>query len=712
MPLKRSLAIASLLLSIGIPADAAPVVAGFDRLAAAPDHDEVAMGELLIGELNCTSCHAGGEQQRIWNKAAPDLSTVSARVAPSYIDQFLRAPHSTKQGTTMPDIFHSSEAGARDGAVDYLKHYLVSLGEGLPLSGSGGNERLIDQGRELFNTVGCIACHAPEEGDVSSITTPMITLGDLAAKTSVEALTAFLQDPHAARPSGRMPSFRLEPGEANAIAVYLLRDQYEAGVNANSGRAIREAGVEFAYYEQAVSSRLPDFTTMTPKSTGVVPNFTLELPVEMRGEQFLVTYKSLITIEEAGNHIFSTRSDDGSKLFINGELVVNNDGDHGMVRKRGEIELSKGDHEIEVQFYQAGSGYGLEVEWVTPGANRRGEPIPDRLLGRANLIPMVPTDHAEFAVDPAKAQMGRRMFSAMRCVSCHSVPGVEPMSVAKPLAAVRLDSSDGCLSDSIRRGLPDYKLSAVQKKAIRAALADRSALSKPLTSAEIVNRSVAAMNCYACHERDGIGGPDAARAELFHTVGEIDLGEEGKVPPTLTGVGAKLRPEALEGILLRGEHHVRHYMATRMPNFGEANLRPFLDHVGKVDTMEDLYNEPEFSEEDFAEAAENGRKLVGFSGFACITCHNIAGRERTGNSGNRHRHCLQSAQSGLVPRIYREPRRVQQGHADACFLRRWGAPRFIDIYNGDAGRQNDAIRGLPFAGQIDDPFPKASLLRV
>ena len=72
-------------------------------------------------------------------------------------------------------------------------------------------------------------------------------------------------------------------------------------------------------------------------------------------------FKSGLEIKVAGSYQFSTRSDDGSQLFIDGELVVDNDGDHGVREKSGAKELSKGKHDIEVLSFNGGGDGWLDV---------------------------------------------------------------------------------------------------------------------------------------------------------------------------------------------------------------------------------------------------------------------------------------------------------------------------------------------------------------
>src|SRR5687768_7041808 len=100
-------------------ARAEPIVSGYYRLRdEAKDVQPAELGQLLIAELNCTSCHsAAGDAPRVAQKDAPDLSTVGARVTPQWIRAYLSDPHKVKPGATMPDIFHASEPAAKAGVV-------------------------------------------------------------------------------------------------------------------------------------------------------------------------------------------------------------------------------------------------------------------------------------------------------------------------------------------------------------------------------------------------------------------------------------------------------------------------------------------------------------------------------------------------------------------------------------------------------------------
>jgi alpha-L-fucosidase len=73
-------------------------------------------------------------------------------------------------------------------------------------------------------------------------------------------------------------------------------------------------------------------------------------------------WQGYINIDQTGGYVFSTNSDDGSKLYIDGQVVVDNDGDHGMKEKRGTAFLQRGWHSIKVVYFNSSGNGGLDVK--------------------------------------------------------------------------------------------------------------------------------------------------------------------------------------------------------------------------------------------------------------------------------------------------------------------------------------------------------------
>jgi cytochrome c553 len=594
------------------------VVVGFERLEASGKASDAELGDVLIGELGCAHCHRRDTAAK--RRMAPDLAGAGARLTPQYIRAFLQDPSSVRPGTTMPNMIHGGNASENRAAIEALTHYLVSLGGPIDVAGNASQKLTADHGKRLYHRVGCIACHEP--AGTPKLEVSSVPMGCLSSKTTVAALTDFLLDPSKVRPSGRMPSMRLSRDEASAIAVYLLREQLG---EAPGEPPVGSPGIGFEYYDGIAGGDVPDLAKAQPKATGTVERITHQLPVTIKDSNFTIVYRGAIRIDRGGRYTFFTRSDDASFLWIGTDLVVDNGGMHPPQEREGTVDLGEGLYPIRAILTQGGGGYELSVSWKGPSFDKR------ELSGSALSIPvekrMVPLEHRPFSVNSKQAKLGQSLFSSLACNSCHAIGGQavlaagERASRAKPLAQLDPSSPASCLGPRGAKGQPRYSVSEPQRRALSAALSDKARLERPADSAQRVTRALAALNCYACHDRAGVGGMEAARVAYFETTPE--LGDEGRLPPSLSGSGDKLRPEALRRIIHQGELHVRPYMALRMPTFPE----PAAD--GLVETLVQVDRRPSGKAPEFTVgSAKDGRTLVGTEGgLACITCHRLSGHD-------------------------------------------------------------------------------------
>jgi len=136
-----------------------------------------------------------------------------------------------------------------------------------------------------------------------------------------------------------------------------------------------DSGVTYSYYE-GVWDTMPSFGKLHVVKKGVLHNFDISPRTEK--ENFGFEYNGLIRIPQDGVYAFSTESDDGSMLYVGPSLLVNNDGLHAMVEKRGVVPLAKGFHRLKVEFFQKGGEMGLKVRMQGPDIKQRV--VPDSLL--------------------------------------------------------------------------------------------------------------------------------------------------------------------------------------------------------------------------------------------------------------------------------------------------------------------------------------------
>jgi mono/diheme cytochrome c family protein len=580
-------------------------------------------GEVLIGEMNCVACHdaAPAVNERLAARPSPRLGKDGVRATSQWLRAFLENPQAESPGTLMPDMLHGLAPAQKADAADALTHFLVSLQSAGAAQQTGASSAAIKMGGQLYHSVGCAMCHAPFEqpnekaGDAAAreelakIAATSVPLGHLAKKYSVAELAAFLGDPLRVRPGGRMPSLNLSDGEARGIAMYLLREQMPAGA------AAKLSGLAYEYYEKQLPE-LPEFDRLTPDAAGTTEAITLALA--KRKNDFALRFRGVLTVPKDGDYKFYTTSDDGTRLLIDEKVVVENGGIHPAQERSAPVRLSAGDHTFTLLYFDGGGQTSLKVEWKPPGGQRQA--IPPELLSHEGQ-PMRPLGDAPFTVDAAKAARGRELFAQFNCAACHQLDA--PGRKARALAELKGRQPGGCLATNPKPGVPRFEITDRQRAVLLAQLGAQEFLAEPLDAGDRIKRVMTTLNCYACHARDRRGGAEGLRREYFASVGEVDLGDEGRVPPHLNGVGAKLQTEWLRAVLVKGAA-VRPYMATRMPQFGEANLKQLPELFAHADP-----EQPASLSTDAA-LAKHGRKLVGVGGYTCIACHVFAGRNSLG----------------------------------------------------------------------------------
>ena len=593
---------------IVVAADAYPRVAPYERFYADPNSDAATGGQLLLGELNCTSCHAADAalDAHIVKKPAPILDTVGSRVRPQYLLKFLADPQAAKPGTTMPNVLALLPEAERKEKVEAIVHFLASTGS---ISESAALRQSVNRGEVLYHSLGCVACHDQRKEENQPPLATSIIIGTPSRKYTIPGLTQFLADPLAIRPGGRMPHVVNDATEARDIAAYLCKD-----LDISSG-------LQFAAYEGSWE-KLPDFQKLRPVEVGEAGGF--DVGVTKLKDHFALRFDGHIQIPVDGNYLFLLHSDDGSKLYIDGKVVVDNDGIHAGQQKRKQQQMKAGLHTVAVEFFEQAGGEELKVEFQGPN-------LPQQDLATLISAPPPKGDkppEEAFTVDPTKATKGREYFASLGCASCHELKQgsqrIASSLSAPPLTAVK--ASGGCLASGSRK-TPVYGLSDRQRQSLTTAIAAVKS-PQPLTDAEAMTQNLIRFNCCACHQRGEIGGVEDARNPHFQS-DMPEMGDEGRLPPSLTGVGAKLQTEWLKTVLEQGSKE-RPYMFTRMPRFGATNVTSFVAALDKLDsaTARPL---PRIDLDDNDKRTKAiGRRLVGGQAFGCIKCHTFAGHKSSG----------------------------------------------------------------------------------
>lgn len=628
--------------------DIGPKVAGGD-----PGADR------LLALAQCSACHALPDDANglAGHSMAPDLANLGGRMGAKELRAYLREPSAVRARTRMPNLLAGLSDKRLEKAVEALSWFLLGNGEQvLSRRPSDGVFRLshVEQGRQLFHSVGCVACHGafdspaglemslgeyenPLEVATSAAALREINPGelwdeappldDLGSVYDSARLADFILNPLETRPYGVMPDLGLTEGEAAAIASYLL---FEDGIRDGSIVSDQVEGLSYQYFEgDFMEEGPPAFDRLEAVRTGHVYDLA-QLPAN-RGDRFGFRYTGFILVPVAGEWTFATNSDDGSWLWIDGKPVVANGGSHAPMERQGSLELSAGRHEIEVRYFELSGGELLDVRWQGPGMER--ETIPLSALSSMGLRSSVEapapgdTEMTEKQAESLRRD-GANWFRIMRCVACHPMDGIKPTSMAAPFASLGsgIEAGDGCLSNSPKSRVPFYPQALVQAGgALREAARSAASGNLSLGPEETLHTTLATMRCTACHGREGVGAPSEDRLRHFAITEGVDLGDEGRVPPELDLAGWKLKDSWLRQVLAEGTK-VREHMLTRMPRFGMANIEHLVELLPAVDRPSIESPEPIFT----TTAAADAQLLMGTDGLGCVQCHDFAGYKGLG----------------------------------------------------------------------------------
>ena len=128
-------------------------------------------------------------------------------------------------------------------------------------------------------------------------------------------------------------------------------------------------GLRYAYYE-GQWKRLPDFDSLTPKATGTAEGLDVVTPPQ-RATHFALCFEGYLDIPADDVYTFHVLCNDGARVFVDGETVVELDGTRFEARERaGRIGLKQGKHALRVEYFQSQKRRTLKLFYETPSMDR------------------------------------------------------------------------------------------------------------------------------------------------------------------------------------------------------------------------------------------------------------------------------------------------------------------------------------------------------
>ena len=130
------------------------------------------------------------------------------------------------------------------------------------------------------------------------------------------------------------------------------------------------SGLRCAFYAGSWDA-LPNFDELTQRATRSVSTLGLDRSIE---EYVARRFTGFVTVLADDVYVFALESDDGSRLLIDGALVIDNDGLHGPQEKRGTIALATGPHAITVDWFNKTGGAELALRFAPVGQELKTVP--------------------------------------------------------------------------------------------------------------------------------------------------------------------------------------------------------------------------------------------------------------------------------------------------------------------------------------------------
>ena len=109
-------------------------------------------------------------------------------------------------------------------------------------------------------------------------------------------------------------------------------------------------------------------------------------------DHYYVRWTGKVHIADAGKYTFFLTSDDGSRLFVDGKQIVDNNGLHAAEEKSGEVDLTAGDHALKLEFFQNEGQAVCKFAWQAPGKDK--ETVPASVLLVPSAAEQAAAEHA------------------------------------------------------------------------------------------------------------------------------------------------------------------------------------------------------------------------------------------------------------------------------------------------------------------------------
>lgn len=176
-------------------------------------------GERLFESRNCHRCHELDPGSKPDQSHAPNRIEVGKRFRRDWLAAWVLDPNKLRNHPTMPRLLDATKPEDRQAAAN-LAAFLSGIER--EENSEPAEEEVFLAGRDLYEDLSCVTCHRltpPGEADEFN----RVSLHFVNAKYTAENLKRYLRAPQAHCPLTRMPDFKLQQSELDALVAYLRK---------------------------------------------------------------------------------------------------------------------------------------------------------------------------------------------------------------------------------------------------------------------------------------------------------------------------------------------------------------------------------------------------------------------------------------------------------------------------------------------------------
>ncbi|MCZ4245693.1 family 20 glycosylhydrolase [Pedobacter punctiformis] len=162
----------------------------------------------------------------------------------------------------------------------------------------------------------------------------------------------------------KLAAFRPNGNPGEVYVINYERQAYQKAITSNGF----QKGLKFSYYPKYYKSVTKIKET---DRTDSAITAKIDIPVKEKAPSFGTKHTGYFYAPQDGIYTFYLKADDGSNLYMDQKLLIDNDGLHSAIEKSAQIALGKGYHPFELLFIEGGGGYTLQLEYSVGDGKRK-----------------------------------------------------------------------------------------------------------------------------------------------------------------------------------------------------------------------------------------------------------------------------------------------------------------------------------------------------